>query len=99
MFGLGSVLGTNVDPLNPYFVDVSGAMPYDPAKAKKLLAEAGYPNGFEAVLKVAPQYYYTVRTGEVMAEQLQKIGVKVKIEQIEWGQWLSRVVDRTPTTT
>ena len=91
MFGLGRVLGTNVDPLNPYFVDMSGAMPHDAAKAKKLLAEAGYPNGFETVLKVAPQYYYTVRTGEVIADQLGKIGVKVKIEQIEWGQWLSRV--------
>jgi peptide/nickel transport system substrate-binding protein len=91
MFGFGRVLGTNIDPLNPYFVDMSGAMPYDPAKAKKLLAEAGYPNGFETVLKVAPQYYYTVRTGEVLADQLQKVGVKVKIEQIEWGQWLSRV--------
>jgi peptide/nickel transport system substrate-binding protein len=91
MFGLGRVIGSNVDPLNPYFVDMSGVMPYDPAKAKKLLAEAGYPNGFETVLKVAPQYYYTVRTGEVIADQLRKIGVKVKIEQIEWGQWLSRV--------
>ena len=91
MFGLGRVLGTNVDPLNPYFVDMSGAMPHDAARAKKLLAEAGYPNGFETVLKVAPQYYYTVRTGEVLADQLQKVGVKVKIEQIEWGQWLSRV--------
>src|SRR5437870_1205996 len=91
MFGLGRVIGTNVDPLNPYFVDMSGAMPYDPAKAKKLLAEAGYPHGFEAVLRVAPQYYYTVRTGEVLADQLSKIGVKIKIEQIEWGQWLSRV--------
>jgi len=91
MFGLGRVLGTNVDPLNPYFVDMSGAMPHDPAKAKKLLAEAGYPNGFDAVLKVSPQYYYTVRTGEVLADQLQKVGVKIKIEQIEWGQWLSRV--------
>src|SRR5262245_16795351 len=91
MFGLGRVLGTNVDPLNPYFVDMSGAMPHDPAKAKKLLAEAGYPNGFETVLRVSPQYYYTVRTGEVLADQLQRIGVKIKIEQIEWGQWLSRV--------
>ena len=50
MFGLGRVLGTNVDPLNPYFVDLAGAMPYDPARARKLLAEAGYPNGFETVL-------------------------------------------------
>ena len=91
MFGFGRVLGSNVDPLNPYFVDLANAMPHDPAKAKKLLAEAGYPNGFEAVLKVAPQYYYTVRTGEILVSQLQKVGVKVKIEQIEWGQWLSRV--------
>jgi peptide/nickel transport system substrate-binding protein len=91
MFGMGRVIGSNVDPLNPYFVDHAGAMPYDPAKAKKLLAEAGFPDGFEAVLKVAPQYYYTVRAGEVIVDQLAKVGVKVKIEQIEWGQWLSRV--------
>jgi peptide/nickel transport system substrate-binding protein len=91
MFGLGRILGTNVDPLNPYFVDMSNAMPHDPAKARKLLAEAGYPNGFDTVLKVAPQYYYTVRTAEVLTSQLAKVGVKVKIEQIEWGQWLSRV--------
>jgi peptide/nickel transport system substrate-binding protein len=91
MFGLGRVIGTNVDPLNPYYVDMAGAMPYDPAKARKLLAEAGYPNGFDAVLRVSPQYNYTVRTGEVLTDQLQKIGVKLKIEQIEWSQWLSRV--------
>jgi peptide/nickel transport system substrate-binding protein len=91
MFGLGRVLGSNVDPLNPYFVDLAQAVPYDPARATKLLAEAGYPNGFDAVLKVAPQYYYTVRTGEVLVDQLKKVGVNVKIEQIEWGQWLSRV--------
>jgi peptide/nickel transport system substrate-binding protein len=91
MFGMGRVIGANVDPLNPYFIDVAGAVAHDPARAKKLLAEAGYPEGFETVLKVAPQYYYTVRAGEVIADQLAKVGVKVKIEQIEWGQWLSRV--------
>jgi peptide/nickel transport system substrate-binding protein len=94
MFGLGKILGSNVDPLNPYYVDVSGEMPYDPAKAKALLAEAGYPNGFETVLKVAPQYYYTVRTGEMIANDLKKVGVNVRMEQIEWGQWLDRVFCR-----
>jgi peptide/nickel transport system substrate-binding protein len=91
MFGMGRVLGTNVDPLNPYFVDLAGAMPHDPAKARKLLAEAGYAGGFEAVLRVSPQYYYTVRAGEIIVAQLQKVGVRVRLEQIEWGQWLSRV--------
>ncbi len=91
MFGMGRILGSNVDPLNPYFVDLASAMPHDPGKAKKLLAEAGYPSGFEAVLRVSPQYYYTVRAGEIIVGQLQKVGVRVRLEQIEWGQWLSRV--------
>jgi peptide/nickel transport system substrate-binding protein len=91
MFGLGRVLGSNVDPLNPYFVDMAKAVPYDPARAKQLLAEAGYPNGFEATLRVTPQYPYTVRTGEVLIDQLAKVGIRVKLEQIEWGQWLDRV--------
>ena len=91
MFGYGKILGSNVDPLNPFYVDMTKAVPYDPARAKKLLAEAGYANGFDAVLKVAPQYYYTVRTGEVLVNQLAKVGIRVKIEQIEWGQWLAQV--------
>jgi peptide/nickel transport system substrate-binding protein len=91
MFGMGKILGTNVDPLNPYYVDLASAMPYDPARARKLLAEAGYPNGFDTVLRVSPQYPYTVRTGEILVDQLRKVGVNVKLEQIEWGQWLSRV--------
>ena len=91
MFGMGRVLGTNVDPLHPYFIDLAGAMPHDGDKARKLLAEAGYPGGFDAVLRVSPQYYYTVRAGEIIVNQLQKVGVRLRIEQIEWGQWLSRV--------
>jgi peptide/nickel transport system substrate-binding protein len=91
MFGFGRIIGTNIDPLNPYFVDMSKAVPHDLQKAKQLLAEAGYPNGFDAVLKVTAQYPYTVRTGEVLAGQLARAGIRVKLEQIEWGQWLERV--------
>lgn len=91
MFGLGRPIGSNVDPLNPYFVDMSKEVPYDPQKAKQLLAQAGYPNGIDAVLKVPPQYYYTVRSGEVIVNQLAKAGIRVKLEQVEWGQWLDRI--------
>src|SRR5215471_3504404 len=78
MFGYGRILGSNVDPLNPYFVDVSKRVPYDPAKAKKLLAEAGYPNGFDATLKVSPQYSYTVRSAEVLVNQFAKVGIRAQ---------------------
>jgi peptide/nickel transport system substrate-binding protein len=91
MFGFGRVLGTNIDPLNPYFVDMAKAVPYSPERARQLLAESGYPNGFAAVLKVTPQYPYTVRTGEILVGQLAKVGIRVTLEQIEWGQWLERV--------
>ncbi|MGH7421192.1 MAG: ABC transporter substrate-binding protein [Candidatus Rokuibacteriota bacterium] len=96
MFGYGKILGSNVDPTNPYFVDLSKRVGYDPAKAKKLLAEAGYPNGFDAVFKVAPQYYYTVRSAEVIVSQLAKVGIRASIQQIEWGQWLSQVYCLAP---
>ena len=96
MFGYGKILGSNVDPLNPYFIDVSKRVPYDPAKAKKLLAEAGYPNGFDVTFRVAPQYYYTVRSAEIITSQFAKVGIRAKIEQIEWGQWLSQVFCLAP---
>jgi len=91
MFGFGRILGTNIDSLNPYFVDMARAVGHSVDRAKQLLAEAGYPNGFDAVLKVPPQYPYTVRTGEVIVGQLAKAGIRVKLEQIEWGQWLDRI--------
>ena len=96
MFGHGKVLGSNVDPLNPFFVDMSKRVPYDPAKAKKLLAEAGYPNGFDVTFRVAPQYYYTVRSAEIITSQFAKVGIRAKIEQIEWSAWLAQVFCLAP---
>jgi peptide/nickel transport system substrate-binding protein len=96
MFGYGKILGSNVDPLNPYFIDVSKRVPYDPAKAKKLLAEAGYPNGFDVTFRVAPQYYYTVRSAEIITSQFAKVGIRAKIDQIEWPTWLAQVFCLAP---
>ncbi len=91
MFGYGTPIGSHMSPINPNYVDLTWMHPYDPEKAKQLLAEAGYPNGFEAVIKLAPRYDYSKRSGEIIADLFKKVGIQLKIELIEWGQWIDRV--------
>jgi peptide/nickel transport system substrate-binding protein len=91
MFGYGTPIGTHMSPINPNYVDLTWMYPYDPEKAKLLLAEAGYPNGFDAVIKLPPRYDYSKRSGEVIADLFRKVGINLKIELIEWGQWIDRV--------
>ena len=69
--------------------------PYDPQAAKKLLAEAGYPDGFESDLWAMPvQRPYNPnarRIAELMQADLAKIGVKVEIKSFEWGEYRKRI--------
>ena len=88
--GFGVPIGSHFAPHNTAYVDLTRTWPFDIAKAKKLLAEAGFPNGFEASLKLPP-VGYAQRAGEVIANQLGKIGIKVAISQLQWPQWLSEV--------
>jgi dipeptide transport system substrate-binding protein len=68
--------------------------PYDPARAKALLAEAGYPNGFSTDLWVIPVTRAYMpngqRTGELIQADWAKIGVKARIVTFEWGEFLRR---------
>jgi peptide/nickel transport system substrate-binding protein len=68
----------------PYTFDFYWQPPeavYDPAKAKKLLAEAGYPNGFDAGMMTCDSSYANM--AEVSVNNLQAIGIKVKLQPIE----------------
>jgi peptide/nickel transport system substrate-binding protein len=64
--------------------------PHDVAKAKALLKEAGYPDGFSATLKLPPPTYAR-RSGEILAQQLAAVGIKVSIEPVQFRQWLENV--------
>ena len=67
---------------------------YDPARAKKLLAQAGYPDGFETTVWVRPSgstLNPNPKAGtELLQSDLAKIGVKVQIKVIEWGELIKR---------
>jgi len=91
MSGYGVLIGSHMDPGNPYYIDLTSMYPYNPETAKQLLAEAGYPSGFEAVIKLPERFAYAKRTGEIIADMLSQVGIKLKIELTEWGQWIDRV--------
>jgi len=65
---------------------------HDPARARKLLAEAGFPNGFSTSFYVPTGRYLMDRQlGEAIQAQLAEIGIKVKIESPEWGAFTALV--------
>ncbi|MFM8749806.1 ABC transporter substrate-binding protein [Rhabdaerophilum sp.] len=88
--GFGTLIGTHFSPNHPAYVDLTGAVKHDPAAAKRLLAEAGYPNGFSVTLRLPPPAY-AQRGGEIVAAMLGQVGIKVSIEPVQWAQWLERV--------
>ncbi len=90
MFGHGTPIGSHFSPAHPAYVDLTDRTPYDPGIAKILLAEAGYPDGFAATLKLPPPSYAR-RGGEIVAAQLAEVGIEVEIIPFEWAQWLAQV--------
>ncbi len=81
----------NPYPPNTWSYDKSiAAYSYDPAKAKQLLASAGYPNGFTTTIWVRPNGSVLNPNPKAGAELLQadlaKIGVKAEVKVVEWGE-------------
>src|SRR5262249_61402418 len=65
---------------------------HDPALGRRLLAEAGFANGLDTTLEVSPRFPQTIRTAEVMKEQLAAAGIRVALKQVEWGAALKNFV-------
>ena len=76
--GLGTPIGSHFSPADPGYIDLTGVYPYDVAKAKEYLKEAGLPNGFKATLKLPPTPYAR-DGGQVIQSELKEIGVDVLI--------------------
>lgn len=91
--GFGIPLGTSMFPSFAKYYDESLTDYYtqDLEKAKELLAEAGYPDGFEMTITVPSNYTPHVNTATVLVELLKEIGVQATVEPVDWNTWLDEV--------
>jgi dipeptide transport system substrate-binding protein len=92
--GAGKAAKNPIPPTIWSYNEKTKDYPYDPARAKLLLAGAGYPDGFETDIWAMPvQRPYNPnarRMAEMMQADLAKVGVKAKIVTFEWGEYLKR---------
>ena len=67
-------------------------IPYDPARAKKLLAEAGYPTGFDVVIDATEgKFLKDKEIAEAVAGQLRDVGIRATVKIYEWGLFGKRM--------
>ena len=86
----GSLIGSFVPPTDPWYEDLTGVDPYDPASAKQLLADAGFPNGFTFTLDT-PDYDPHPVVAQFVQSELAKVGVTVNINIITANEWYTKV--------
>ena len=84
-----------IAPLSVDYAVKLGPWPYDPQKAKALLKEAGYPNGFEVELWSAYNHTTASKIIQFLQQQLAQVGVKVRVRTLEAGERTS-FVESTP---
>lgn len=87
--GYGQVIGSHSSPADPWFEDLAGKYPYDPERARALLAEAGVSN-LTLTLR-APPPPYAQATAPIVQSQLAEVGITVQIENVQFPLWIEEV--------
>ncbi|MCF2527298.1 ABC transporter substrate-binding protein [Yinghuangia soli] len=87
--GAGVRVGGPVPTADPWYEDLTGIDAYDPAAAKKLLADAGFGGGLKLTLKIPS--IYPAAIGDVLVSDLKKAGIDLTVKQQEFTAWLTEV--------
>jgi ABC-type dipeptide transport system, periplasmic component len=93
--GMATARGTQVGPSDFGYVDIP-APAFDPEKAKQLLAEAGYPDGFPITMQSTNRYMKDGEVAQAIAQQFGDIGVKVNQEVLDWSVYVQQVPHKGP---
>jgi len=101
LFGLGTVLESPTTPaLFGYAKVQAGGWPFNPVLAKKMLAEAGYSQGFTVTFRTPTgRYIQDYQFAQAVAAQLANVGVKAQIQTTDWPtyvKWITTPLEQTP---
>lgn len=88
--GRGTLIGSMVPPSDPWYEDLTGMYPHDPARARELLAGT---SAEDATLRLrVPNLPYAVTCGQVVKSQLEQVGLRVELDTLEFpAAWLQTV--------
>ena len=92
-YGQGQPSGSPIIPglKNVYDESLRDPYPRDLNRARSLLSEAGYPNGFPLEITIASNFTMHVDTAQVIVNQLAGVGIRASIRLVDWATWLSEV--------
>lgn len=89
--GVDAPLGGPIPSVDPGYEDLTGLYPHDEAKAKALMAEAGYSEANPLQLTLTYANVYGTELGDQLKSQLKPIGIDLKINYVEFSTWLQDV--------
>lgn len=88
--GQGATSVGCVPPGTPWALGQDEQIEYNPEKAKKYLADAGYPNGFKSSM-ITWNLPYMAKPAQVVKEMLAQVGIDVELQLLEFAQYFNRV--------
>ena len=91
--GKSHIIGSHMIPAMSKYYEPEAETVYssDPEKAKELLADAGYADGFDLEITVPSSYSQHVDSAQIIADELSQVGINVTLNQVEWSTWLQDV--------
>jgi peptide/nickel transport system substrate-binding protein len=90
--GFAEPIGSHASPNDgePYYADMTGVNTYDPGKARQMLEAAGQTNLKLRFAQIS-SFPYAVTCGDILASQLQAVGVTLDVQPMEFARWLQQV--------
>lgn len=94
LFGQGEPTFSPIPPSHPYFNTSLPSAPPDIVKARKLMADAGYPNGVDVAMQVPQEREQRVRVGVSVRDMARAAGIRINVERVPFASYTANVAGK-----